>query len=252
MLSFIIPAHNEESLLPRTLRALDEASRALPEPAEVVVADDSSTDRTADVARAHGARVVRTEARQIAAARNAGARAARGDLLVFVDADTVVPAATAVAALRALRAGAVGGGCVVDFDRPLPLWSSAVLPVFIAVFRAVRIAAGCFLFCSRDAFDAAGGWDETLFASEEVTMSHALRQLGRFVVLRERVITSGRKLRAHSPAEILRLFALAAIRGKRLVRSRKDLSLWYAPRRVDPHAPPRDDAPRERGPRADA
>src|SRR3954447_22566576 len=84
MVSFVIPAYNEEALLPRTLAALTAAARALAESFEIVVGDDASTDRTAQVAREHGARVVRVERRQIAAARNAGARAAAGELLVFI------------------------------------------------------------------------------------------------------------------------------------------------------------------------
>src|SRR5688572_21460895 len=93
MISFIIPAYNEELLLGRTLRALDDAARGLGEPFEIIVVDDASTDRTADVAREHGARVVSVNRRQIAATRNAGAREASGELLFFIDADTVVTAA---------------------------------------------------------------------------------------------------------------------------------------------------------------
>jgi glycosyltransferase involved in cell wall biosynthesis len=90
MISFIIPAYNEELLLGRTLKALHNAARALGEPFEIVVADDASTDRTAVVARQHGARVVSVSYRQIAATRNAGIRAANGELFVFVDAEVTV------------------------------------------------------------------------------------------------------------------------------------------------------------------
>src|SRR5262249_46077851 len=113
MISFIIPAHNEEALLGRTLSALHEAARALGEPYEVIVANDASTDRTGAIALEHGARMVAIDRRQIAATRNAGARAAAGELLVFVDADTVVTRRVVRAAVRALRGGAVGGGCSV-------------------------------------------------------------------------------------------------------------------------------------------
>ena len=92
MISFIIPAHNEELLLPATLGAIDDAAKLLDEPYEVVVADDASTDRTADVGRSGGARVVAVQHRQISATRNAGARIAVGDRFIFVDADTVVTA----------------------------------------------------------------------------------------------------------------------------------------------------------------
>ena len=90
MISFIVPAYNEEALIGRTIDALNRAAQPLGEAYEIVVADDASSDGTADIAEAHGARVVRVERRQIAATRNAGAREAVGDKLIFVDADTLV------------------------------------------------------------------------------------------------------------------------------------------------------------------
>ncbi len=90
VISFIVPAYNEERLLGSTLCAIHQAARSIGEPYEIIVADDGSTDRTAAVAAEHGARVVSVANRQIAATRNAGARQACGKLLVFVDADTIV------------------------------------------------------------------------------------------------------------------------------------------------------------------
>src|SRR6478672_1691757 len=99
MTSFIIPAYNEEQLLGRTLAALTAAARALGQPFEIVVVDDASTDRTAAIAREHGARVVPVRHRQIAATRNAGARSANGEMFVFIDADTVVTDGAVAAAV---------------------------------------------------------------------------------------------------------------------------------------------------------
>ena len=90
MISFIVPAYNEEAVLGGTLDHIHAAARTLDEPYEIVVADDASTDRTAEIAREHGAQVVSVHNRQIAATRNAGARAAQGEYLIFVDADTPV------------------------------------------------------------------------------------------------------------------------------------------------------------------
>src|SRR5262245_6656013 len=126
MISFVIPAHNEEELLGRTLAAISEACQELAEPHEVIVASDASTDRTEEIAAEHGTRVVKLDRRQIAAARNAGAKEAIGDLLIFVDADTQVTAAAVHAAVRALRRGAVGGGSAVRFDGNIPLYASLI------------------------------------------------------------------------------------------------------------------------------
>lgn len=67
-------------------------------------------------------------------------------------------------------------------------------------------------------------------------MSRALKRHGRFVVLKQTVVTSGRKLRAYSAGEILRMAAPLAFRGWGAVRSRDGLELWYERRREDPGA----------------
>src|SRR5262249_44942870 len=146
VISFVVPAHNEETLLSRTLEAIRESVIGLGDAHEVVVVDDDSTDGTSDIAQREGARVVGVRLRQISASRNAGAREARGDVLMFVDADTVVTVDVVHAALRATRAGAVGGGCAVRFEGRLPLWARILQPVARWIYRTVGLAAGCFLF----------------------------------------------------------------------------------------------------------
>src|SRR4051812_3260887 len=163
MISFIIPAYNEEQFLGRTLAALRSATQTLAEPFEVVVVDDASTDRTAAVALEHSARVVPVNCRHIAATRNAGAREAKGEAFVFIDADTVVTGGAVVAAVDAMRRGAAGGGCAFRFDGRLPLYGRIMEAVAAPMYRALRLASGCFLFCTREAFAAAGGFDERLF-----------------------------------------------------------------------------------------
>jgi len=234
MISFVVPAYNEEALIGRTLDALHVAGKSLSEPYEIVVADDASTDRTAKIAEQMGARIVSVTLRQIAATRNAGAREAQGDKLIFVDADTVVTSKVVRAAVDSMTHGAVGGGCAVDFDGRVPRWAALVSPVLIRIFRATGIACGCFLFCTREAFDAVSGFDETLFASEEITMSRALKRQGRLVVLRETVTSSGRKLRMYSGRDVLRLFGGILLTGPKALKSRDALEVWYGGRREDP------------------
>ena len=229
----MVPAYNEARLLGRTLSSIHEAARTVGRPYEIVVVDDASTDATADVARANGARVIAVDFRQIARTRNAGARAASGAALVFVDADTVVSASVVGAAMEALRTGVAGGGALVHFDGPLPLWARLFVPVLRASMTAGKLAAGCFVFCSRDAFERAGGFDETLFAGEELAFSLALRRGGRVVILRERVTTSGRKLRSHAGRDMLAFIGHVLWRGPRALRSRERLSIWYGERRSD-------------------
>jgi glycosyltransferase involved in cell wall biosynthesis len=238
MISFIIPAYNEEALLGQTLATLNESARALGEPFEVVVVDDASTDRTPQIAREHGARLVQVKARQIAAARNAGARAAQGEVLVFVDADTLVPPEVLRGVRRALDAGAIGGGARVTLEG-VPFFGRAAVGMFTFCYFHLGFAAGCFIFARRDAFEKAGRFDEQYFASEEVHLSRALRGLGRFALIPDRVVSSGRKARMYSVFHILRLLLRVLIGGTNQLRRREGLELWYGGKREE--APPRAD-----------
>jgi glycosyltransferase involved in cell wall biosynthesis len=234
LISFVVPAWNEEAVLGPTLEALKAARAQLVESSEVIVADDNSTDRTAEIARQHGAQVVSVRYRQISATRNAGAREGQGDWLVFVDADTIVTPEAVRGAVEAMRAGAVGGGCAIRYTGRLPVYLRLFIPIEVWFARRMRMAFGCFLFCTRQAFEAVGGFDTALYATEEVTLSLALRRQGRFVCLRECVFTSGRKLRTHSTAEWLAQIYRITIARRKYVRDRNAMGVWYGERRPDP------------------
>jgi glycosyltransferase involved in cell wall biosynthesis len=233
VISFVVPAYNEERLLGRTLAALHGAARELAQPYEVIVVDDGSTDRTAAIAAAGGATVVSVQFRQIARVRNAGGAAATGDILIFVDADTVVPPSTLRATLAALDRGAVGGGASVYIDGKLPIWVRLFMVPFRFAFRVGRLAAGCYVFSRRADFEAVGGFDKQLYAGEELALSRALGRRGRFVVLREPVMTSGRKVRTHSSREVAHLCFRVLRHGTKPLKTRDDLALWYGERRDD-------------------
>ena len=106
--SVIIPARNAAAVLAECLEAIDRRPDAL-SPREVIVVDDGSADTTATLAEAFGARVLRLVGRGPAAARNAGARAASGDLLVFLDADCVAEEGCFEALLEPFANPAVAG-----------------------------------------------------------------------------------------------------------------------------------------------
>jgi hypothetical protein len=116
----------------------------------------------------------------------------------------------------------------------VPFYARLLLPLLVWSFRTARLAAGCYLFCTRAAFDAVGGFDERFFGAEELVISRALRRHGRFVVLHQTVITSGRKLRTYSGLEVLRLIFGLALRGPKAIQQRQGMELWYGPRRDDP------------------
>src|SRR5437763_16881655 len=108
LISSVIPAWNEESVLGATLEAVSAATRHLAEPTEIIVVDDSSTDRTAEIARRHGARVVTVQHRQISATRTAGARAAQGGLRTFINPDTLATPEALRPPPQAVRLAATG------------------------------------------------------------------------------------------------------------------------------------------------
>ena len=232
MISFIVPAHNEEAWVGRCVSAIRNGAESLGEPHEIIVVDDASSDATASIARQQGAQVVRVEHRQIAATRNTGAQQAHGDILFFVDADTLTNAPAIQSALRSVREGAVGGGCVPRFEGWLPWWFRLMEPLIKPAIRLARfLPSGTFLFCTRSAFQATGGFNENYYAAEEVAFVAALKRQGRFAILTETVITSGRKFREHSFLTLARLTARLVFFGSHGVRSRKGLEYWYEPER---------------------
>lgn len=227
MLSFIVPAHNEEHELPETLGAIRAAAEASGQPFEIIVADDASEDATAEIARSFGAHVVAVDLRQIAAVRNAGARAATGEILFFVDADTRISPRQIPAAVEALERGCSGGSARVALDAQVPLWARIFLRVFCAFYFAANLGVGAFIFTRRTTFEAVGGFDEQYFAGEEVYLTLALKKLGRFVILRDPIITSARKVRMHGPRLVLSQSFFILFGGKRALRKREKLDLWY-------------------------
>lgn len=229
--SLVIPARDEERMLPLALESIRQAVATVGVTVEVIVVDDGSTDRTAEVAAAGGARVMSVELHNIGAVRNAGARVATGATLVFLDADTQLPAETLRAALSEIEQGAVGGGAGIRFDDIT--WSQRQMAKLFTWYwqRWHGWAAGCFIFCRREDFEAVGGFNEEYFAAEEQYLTEALRPRGRFVILHEQVLTSGRKLRMFSTFHLLGLATRALLTNRDQLKHREGLEILYdAPR----------------------
>lgn len=227
MISFIIPAHNEENLIADTIAAIHKAAGAAGQSYEIVVVNDQSTDRTRDVALAAGAQVIDVNHRHIAATRNAGAKVARGQHLFFVDADTLIHERLLGQALHALWNGAAGGGGQLAVMGASSRMQNLGLAGINRILLWSKIAPGCFVFCTKQAFEQTGGFDETLFAGEDVAMSRALAATGRFVIVREKAHTSARKMHSHGWTGHLKLMGHYMMRGNKVLRDRKHLGIWY-------------------------
>src|SRR5882724_1684286 len=232
MISFIVPAHNEELWIGKCLDSIRTTMEKLAEPYEVIVVDDASTDSTPRIAEQLGARTLRVEHHKISAVRNAGAGAACGEVFFFVDADTQINERAVSASLAALRSGAAGGGCVIDLDGPTPLWARIILFFAVLAARLLRWACGCFLFCTREAYVATGGFSESMYAGEDLAFVQALKKVGRFVVLKPKVVTSGRKLEVVGPWDVIKLVLTIALRGPHY-ESKWVLDILYGRRAQD-------------------
>lgn len=179
--SVIIPAYNEEKYLPRLLGSIEVARRNFSggaEEIEIVVADNQSTDTTAQVAAALGARVVTVEKRRIAAARNGGAHAARGEILCFIDADSAIHPQTFDAIDRAMK----GGQYIWGVTGSVLERKSFALLVTYFMFMPMVLLTGLdtgLSFCRREDFESVGGYDESRLYAEDVVLPLALRRLGR-------------------------------------------------------------------------
>lgn len=240
MISFVVPAHNEELWIVQCLRSIHSTMETLGETYEVIVVDDSSTDATGRIAGEFGARVVRIERRHISASRNAGARAAQGEFYFFIDADTQANEPAVREGLEILRSGAAGGGAIFEFDRPLPLWGWLLYPVSVWLCRRIRWVGGCFVFCTREAYIAVGGFPESIYAGEEIAFIKALKKVGPFVLTGTTVVTSGRKIDVLHPWEAISLLTALLIRGP-FHKSREGLDFLYGQRAQEAKTPKKTD-----------
>lgn len=234
-ISVVVPAFNEERLLPgslRSIRAAMESFDALGWSSELIVCDNNSTDRTSEIAKAAGAQVVFEPVNQIARARNAGAARALGDWIFFVDADSVPTVELFLEAAEAIRAGCLAGGSTVAYERP-PRGVALVTGIWNLVSRINKWAAGSFMFCEAVAFRETGGFSEELYASEEIDLFRRLKRLARrdrraIVILhRHPLLTSDRKLRLYGWGEFFRFMVKTVASRGRTLRNRKDCFTWY-------------------------
>lgn len=241
-LSIIIPAFNEEKELPHCLSSVKAALEDVGGDVdgwafETIVVDNNSTDATGQIGRDAGATVVFEPVNHIAGARNAGAAAADGDWLLFVDADSRLHAKTLRETLAAIASDRyVAGGCVVALD-PTPWWGAVMLVVWNTISRTMRWAAGSYLFCRTDAFREIEGFSDTLYAAEEIDLSRRLRRWGKTHGLRMTILTgqphlsSGRKFELYSKWEMVRFSCRCILRPLHSLQNRKRLDYFYDGRR---------------------
>ena len=179
----IVPAFNEEAYLPSTLDSIHAAAAHLSARVnveiDVIVVDNNSEDETAVVARERGARTVHEPTQGVARARNTGARHAGGDVLVFVDADVIVPPKLFDVIHAAMRDPACVGGAVDVHYRPRRPFIRLYLHGWRLLARLTGMAQGATQFCRRSVFDQVGGYDESAWIGEDVDFYRSLKKFAR-------------------------------------------------------------------------
>jgi len=180
-LSVIVPAFNEAAYLPHLLDSIevtrsrfDGAADAI----EVIVANNGSTDATAEIARSRGCRVVDVEKRAIACARNGGASVASGATLCFVDADIRIHPDTFIAIAKRMQSGTIVGGATGWLLERRSPGLIATTFVVRALTWLARVNAGV-VFCRADVFHAIGGYNENRRFGEDVEFFMAMRRAGK-------------------------------------------------------------------------
>jgi glycosyltransferase involved in cell wall biosynthesis len=239
-ISLVIPAYNEEGLIEGTLRSVRTASAAFAErgwQTELIVCDNNSTDRTAELARCLGATVIFEPINQIARARNRGAAAATGNWLIFVDADSTPDSELFDEVGEQIAFGkCIAGGCTVRLDGNFPLAQRAI-GLWNLISRVFRLPAGSFIFCEAAAFREIGGFSNEYFAGEELDLGKRLKLLARakgkqIVILhRHPLTTSARKIRLYTVRQHFWFMLKALLLPDKVLRNREACYIWYDGRR---------------------
>jgi len=236
MISFIVPAHNEQSCLGRTLQAIHESARNIGQPYEIIVVDDASTDATVEIARQNNARVVSVNHRQIAATRNSGARAANGEKIFFIDADTTSNPRAVAEAVKYMNAGAAGGGAPTWLGKgeTVPFYIRLISILGVVGAKLAGFTGGAFMFCTHEAFLATGGFNERLYWAEEGEFAMKLKREGRFAVLWQPVLTSGRRFRTMTGLHVLALLVRVVLSPIKMFTQRAAVEkVWYDSNRTN-------------------
>lgn len=234
--SVVVPLRNKLGYVERCLRSLC-AAVAAEGGAEVIVVDHGSTDGSGEVVRwaFPSARLVQIgPTGPVARARNAGAAEARGEVLCFVDADCEVPPdylARVARVLEATGAAAAGGDTAPPAASPLLVaeWHAMRNPVVDGPCR--RLDGGA-LSVRREAFAAAGGFDETLPAGEDSDLCGSLAALG-FLIVQSRSLTL---THLDNPATFREFFAKEVWHGLGMAALPLWPPRWFAPAGTLVHA----------------
>jgi len=176
--SVLVPAHNEEGYIEKCLQSIKSAADNVMDEVEIIVALNRCTDQTADIAAGFQAVIVNEDRKNLARIRNAAARAATGDVIVTIDADSQMSRNMFVEIAAKLSAGKyIGGGVMIRPER----WSLGIFMSLLTVlpFLLIHRVSGGLFWCYRRDFEAVGGFNETLVSAEDLDFGKRLKAWGK-------------------------------------------------------------------------
>ena len=176
-ISVIIPAHNEEKYIKRCIDSIKDADRVFSGNTEIIVVCNRCTDKTSEIAKENGAVVLNNEDRCIAKVRNDGIRAAKGEIIVTIDADNRMTQGTLSEIYDLIGTGKyIGGGAPIRFERySFPLWCNDIMCRFS--FALTGLYCGIF-WAKKETFVAVGGFVDKK-AMEDVATAKLLKKYGK-------------------------------------------------------------------------
>ena len=199
-LSIIIPAYNEEKLLPETLNRITASMAPLGNESELIVVDNDSTDRTREIAKSFGAKIVTESVKNIGAIRNIGAKSATGDIFIYFDADTFIPEnLLAVIDEKMDDPKCFGGAVDVDYGDFERSWLRFMKRAWKFWGPFFNMKQGAAQFFRREIFEEIGGYDERIYLGEDIDIywrltKYAKQNGGTLAFIEDpKVITSTRR-----------------------------------------------------------
>lgn len=199
--SVIIPALNEEKYIERTLKSVSK--QTIPrDDYEIIVSDGKSSDNTVKISRKYADKVISTKNKSIAEGRNKGAKRAKGELLVFVDADTVVNKSLLKKIVKTFKNKNVSGAYVkyiYDFNS---IFLYIINIVFLILFKLINLfipkintVSGMCIIARKSDFKKIKGFNEDMYTKEDVDLYINLKDVGDFVLIDEEVYPSTRRFK---------------------------------------------------------
>ena len=167
--SVIIPAYNEEKYLAATLEKIYQALNSISYQSEVIVVNNESKDKTGEIAESFGAQVVNETIHNIARVRNTGAKSASGDVLIFIDADTLVSDEVFQRIVENMQNEKCFGGAVaVDYGEFQRKWMKLYSLGWKFWGNVFNMRGGAAQFCRKQIFHEIDGYDESIYLGEDV------------------------------------------------------------------------------------